>query len=90
MGDDIGSGSLTDCRLRSFSDHRRHTQQCRTAPWQKSKQMQPKTMSSPINYPDYTGQHIVKTQLCAVRRSRHLAHSQIKSEDLLVRTNFSA
>ena len=37
-----------------------------------------------------TGQDIVKTQHCAVRRSRHLAHSQIKSEDLLVRTNFSA
>ena len=29
-----------------------------------------------------TGQDVVKTHLCAVRRSRHLAHSQIKSEDL--------
>jgi hypothetical protein len=28
MGDDIGSGSVTDCRLRSFSNHRQHTQQC--------------------------------------------------------------
>ena len=31
-GYDIGSGSLTDCPLSSFSDHRRHTQQCRAAP----------------------------------------------------------
>ena len=53
MGDDIGLGSVTDCRLRSDSDLRQHTQQCRAAPWQKSKQMQPKPMSSPINYPAY-------------------------------------
>ena len=52
MDDDIGSGSVTDCRLRSFSDRRQHTQQCRAAPRQKSKQMQPEPMSSPINYPD--------------------------------------
>ena len=53
MGDDIGSGSVTDCLLRSFSDHKLHTQQCRAAPQQKSKQTQPKPklMSSPINYP---------------------------------------
>ena len=53
MGDDIGSGLVTDYRLRSFSDHRRHTQQCRAAPRQKSKQMQPELMSSPINYSAY-------------------------------------
>jgi len=40
MGDDIGSGSVTGCHLRSFSDHRRHTQQCRAARRQKSKQTQ--------------------------------------------------
>ena len=39
MVDDNGSGSVTDCCLRSFSDHRRHTQQCRAAPRQ---QTQPK------------------------------------------------
>ena len=49
MGDDISSGSMTDCHLRSFSDHRRHTQQCRAAPRQKSKQPEP--MSSPIKNP---------------------------------------
>jgi len=53
MGDDIGSGSVIDCCLRSFFDHRRHTQQCRAAPRQKSEQTQPKPMSSPINYPAY-------------------------------------
>ena len=53
MGDDMGLGSVTDYRLRSFSNHRQHTQQCRAAPWQKSKQMQPKPISSPINYPAY-------------------------------------
>ena len=52
MGDDIGSGSVTDCRLRLFSDHRWDTQQCRAAPRQKSNQTQPEPMSSPINYPD--------------------------------------
>ena len=36
MGDAIGSGSVTDCCLRSFCDHRQHTQQCRAAPRQKS------------------------------------------------------
>ena len=54
MGDVIGLGSVTDCRLRSFSNHRRHTQQCRAAPQQKSKQTQPEPMSSPINYPAYS------------------------------------
>ena len=48
MGDDIGSGSVTDCLLRSFSDHKRHTQQCRAALQQKSKQTEPELMSSPI------------------------------------------
>ena len=51
MGDDIGLGSVTDCGLRSDSNLWRHTQQCRAAPRQKSKQTQPKPMSSPINYP---------------------------------------
>ena len=54
MGDDIGSCSVTDCRLRSDSNLRGHNQQCRAAPWQKSKQTQPEPMSSPINYPAYT------------------------------------
>ena len=49
MGDDIRSGSVTDCRLRSDSDLRLHTQQCRGAPFQKSKQKQTQPMSSPIN-----------------------------------------
>ena len=53
MGDDIGSGSVTDCHLRSFFNHRRHTQQCRAAPQRKSIQTQPEPMSSPINYPAY-------------------------------------
>ena len=53
MSDDIGSGSVTDCRLRSFSDLRRHTQQCRAALRRKSKQTQTEPMSSPINYPAY-------------------------------------
>ena len=56
MGDDIGSGSVTDCLLRSFSDHKRHTQQCRAALQQKSKQTKPELMSSPINYPAYRKQ----------------------------------
>ena len=51
MGDDIGLGSVTDCHLRSDSDLRRQTQQCRAAPWEKSKQMQPELMSLTINYP---------------------------------------
>ena len=54
MGDDIGSGSVTDCHLRSFSDHRQHTQQCRAALRRKSKQTEPEPMSSPINYPAYS------------------------------------
>ena len=51
MGDDIGFDSVTDCRLRSFSNPRQHSQQCRVAPWQKSKQTQPQPMLSPINFP---------------------------------------
>ena len=38
MSDDIGSGSVTDCLLRSFSNLKGQTQQCRAALWQKSKQ----------------------------------------------------
>jgi hypothetical protein len=33
---------VTDFCLRSFSDHRRHIQQCRAAPRQKSKQTEPR------------------------------------------------
>ena len=51
MGDDIGSSSVTDCRLRLDSEVRQQMQQCRAAQWQKSKQTQPNPMSSPINYP---------------------------------------
>ena len=51
MGDDFGSRSVTVCRLRSDSDLRQHTQQCRDAPWQKSKQTQPEPMSSLNYYP---------------------------------------
>ena len=47
MGDDIGLGSVTNCRLRSDSNLRWYTQQCRAAPRQKSKQTQPKQMTSP-------------------------------------------
>ena len=47
MTSDIGSSSMTD------SDLRQHTQQCRAAPRQKSKQMQPEPMSSTVNYPAY-------------------------------------
>ena len=51
MGDDIGSGSVTDCLSRLFSDLKGHIQQCRAALQQKSKQTKPEPMSSPINYP---------------------------------------
>ena len=47
MGDDISLGSVTDCLLRSFSDLKGHTQQCRAVLRQKSKQTEPKSMSSP-------------------------------------------
>ena len=50
MGDDIGSGSVTDCLLRSFSDLKGHTQQCRAALRRKSKQTKPEPKASPINY----------------------------------------
>ena len=53
MGDDIGLGSVTDCLLRSFSALNIHTQQCRAALRQKSKQTKPAPMSSTINYPAY-------------------------------------
>ena len=51
MGDDIGSGSVTDCRPRLFSGHRHNTQHCRAALQQKSKQTEPEPMSSPIDHP---------------------------------------
>ena len=70
MGDDIGLGSVTDCRLRSFCDHRQHTQQCRAAPLQKSKQIQPQPMSSPINYvPSLTLTNLL-AKICATLRSK--------------------
>ena len=66
MGDDIGSSSVIDCRLRLDSKVRRHIQQCRAAPRQKSKQTQPEPMSSPINYPAFP-QPV--WQLCATMMS---------------------
>ena len=54
MGDDIGSGSVTDSLLRLFSDLKGHTQQWRAALGRISKQTEPKPMSSPINYPAYS------------------------------------
>ena len=42
MGDDIGSGSVAGCPLRSLGDHRQHTEVDR-----KSKQTEPRLMSSP-------------------------------------------
>ena len=48
MGDDIGSGSLTDCHIRSDSDLRQHTQQSCTT--EKIKTNAPELMSSTINY----------------------------------------
>ena len=47
MSDDIGSGSVIDCLLRSFSDLKGHTKQCRPALRPKSKQTEPEPMSSP-------------------------------------------
>ena len=41
MGDDIGSGSVTGCCLRSLGDHRPQNI------------TEPEPMSSPINYPAY-------------------------------------
>ena len=51
MADDIGSGSVTDCLLRSIFNLKGHTQQCRASLREKSKQAKHKLMSSPINYP---------------------------------------
>ena len=51
MGDDIGLGSVTGCLLWLLGGHRRHTQLHWAALRQKSKQTEPKLMSSPINYP---------------------------------------
>ena len=53
MGNDISSGSVTDCHLRSASDLRRYTQQCKAAPRWRSKQTQPEPISSHINYSAY-------------------------------------
>ena len=50
----------------SFSAPNWHTQQCRAALWQKSKQTQPKPMSSPINYPTYFRLWDDLTQLIAI------------------------
>ena len=79
MGDGIGLGSVTDCRQRSFSDHRRHTQQCKPAPRQKSKQTQPKLMSSPINYPAYLGRLSLDTELAAPCKIMNLVISGVQS-----------
>ena len=53
MGDDIGSGSVTGCRLWLLGDHRQHTQLHWAALRQKLKQTEPQPMSSLINYPAY-------------------------------------
>ena len=47
MGDDIGSGWVTDCLLRSFSDLNRQTE----LHYVGDQQTEPEPMSSPINYP---------------------------------------
>ena len=49
MGDDIGLGSVTDCRLCRFYGHKQHTQLHQAAPRQKSKQMHLVSMASPLN-----------------------------------------
>ena len=48
-GDATETGCVTDCRLRSDSDLRQHTQQYRPAPRQKGKQTRPVSVSSPLN-----------------------------------------
>ena len=53
MGGDIGSGSATGYHLWSLCYHRWHTQLHWAALQQKSKQTEPKPISSPINYPAY-------------------------------------
>ena len=50
MGDDIGSDSVTGCRLSLLGDHRRQTE-LHYLGWAKNKQMEPKPMPSPNNYP---------------------------------------
>ena len=82
MGDDIGSSSVTDCLLRSFSDHRWHTQQCRAAPQWKSKQMQPQPMSSPINYSAYSVDSIKRTVLLNVLSLLSVLFSTVISKTL--------
>ena len=49
MGDDIGSGSVTGCRLWSLGDLRQHTMLVE----QKSKQTEPEPMSLPLNHLSY-------------------------------------
>ena len=70
MGDDIGSGSVTGCRLRSLGDHRQHTVQVE----RKSKQTEPEPMSSPINYPAY-----LKLQRVTVKKQRFCCQYSLKN-----------
>ena len=80
MGDDIGSGSVTDCLLRSFSDLKGHTQQCRAALRQKSKQTKPEPMSSPINYPAYAA----PSDSCPTYKQIHLINFRNFIKDSIV------
>ena len=53
MGDDIGSGSVTDCVLRSFSDFNRQTELHYIGWVNLENNKEPEPMSSLINYPAY-------------------------------------
>ena len=57
MGDDIGSGSGTGCRLWSLGDHKQHTEMhyigCTKIKTNENR-METERMSSPINYPAYS------------------------------------
>ena len=89
MGDDIGSVSVTDCLLRSFSDLERHTQQCRASLWQKSKQTEPETMSSPINNQAYIPYVYLIIFLNALLFLKHLPLSKRRAKVMrTVRTFF--
>ena len=49
MGDDIGLGSVTVCRLSPFYGHRRHTHHCTLHYGKNQNKPQPELMSSPHN-----------------------------------------
>ena len=61
MGDDIGSGSVTDCLLRSFSDLKIQTElHYLVLRWlsQKPKQTEPEPMSLPLNHLSYSNVYL--------------------------------